>query len=237
VYLLGIIPARGGSKGVKDKNIIEINGKPLIGYTIESALSSRFLSKTVASTDSAKIAGVVNDISGIEVIKRPPELARDNSPIEEALFHAVQHVESKEAVLVDIAVWMQPNVPIRREGIIDEVVEKLMNSDADSCVTCYEADQIPELMKIINEKNRLVPLHHDVNAIRRQEFPNRYLLDGSVVAFRRKNLFQAAGTRLAHGYLGEEVIPVIQYDRKYSMEIDVPDDLDLVRYYMQKKTV
>ena len=236
VHILGVIPARGGSKGVKDKNILDLNGKPLIGYTIEAALISKFLDRIIVSTDSDKIANVVKDMykDKIEVIKRPAELAKDDSPIEEALLHTVEYLEQKEKYITDITVWMQANVPIRRKGIIDEAIEKLINSDADSCVTCYEADQIPEAMKIINEKGRLISVVKDINGIRRQEFPKRYLLDGSVVVLKTENLFKTRGIRKGHIYLGKEIIPIIQEKKMYLIEIDIPNDILLVKYYMEQ---
>ncbi|MFA5068980.1 MAG: acylneuraminate cytidylyltransferase family protein [Candidatus Omnitrophota bacterium] len=232
--ILSVIPARGGSKGVKDKHIIDFNGKPLIGYTIEDVLSSELIDKVVVSTDSSKIACVVKGIYDIETVKRPARFAKDDSPIEEALLHAVEYLKKKFKYKADIVVWTQANVPIRQKGIIDKVIRKLISSKADSCVTCYEADQVPEAMRIIDKKGMLVPIVKDVKGIRRQEFPRRYLLDGSVLALRVENLYKARGIRRAHIYLGKNVIPVVQSDMMYTLEVDVPDDVALVRYYLDK---
>jgi len=232
--ILGIIPARGGSKGVKDKNILEIAGRPLIAYTIDAALESARLDKVVVSTDSTKIADVVREHYSIDIIMRPPEFARDDSPIEESFFHAVEYLKEAEGFDTDILVWIQPNVPIRKPGIVDEALGKLLDSGADSCVTCYETDQVPEVMKRIDSRGFLVPLYKDVSAIRRQEFERRYLLDGSVVVIRKANLYNTRGIRKAHVYLGDKTIPVIQEKMEYSLEIDVPDDLDLVKYYLER---
>ena len=79
--ILGIIPARGGSKGIKGKNTMDIFGKPVIGYTIESALESNLLNKIAVSSDSDEILSVVNDLYNIYLIKRPDEFAKDDSPI------------------------------------------------------------------------------------------------------------------------------------------------------------
>ncbi len=232
---LGIIPARGGSKGVKDKNIIEIAGKPLISHTIEAALESDFLDKVVVSTDSEKIAEVVRKYHLIDIIMRPPEFAQDDSPIEESFLHAVEYLQETEKFITEILVWMQPNVPIREPGIVDRVMMSLTKSGADSCVTCYEVDQVPEVMKAIDKRGYLIPLLEDVDGIRRQEFSKRYLLDGSVVALKAANLFKTRGIRKAHVYLGQAVIPIVQSNRMYSVEIDVPDDVDLVEFYFQKR--
>ena len=234
MQVLAIIPARGGSKGIKDKNIMIFNGKPLIGYTIEDSLASKLIDKIVVSTDSKKIENFVISRYNVEVVKRPAKFAKDDSPIEEALLHVVEYLKKKDNYKADIVVWMQANVPIRKKGIVDEVVRRLINSGADSCVTCYEADQVPEAMKIINEKGRLLPIFKNVKGIRRQEFPKRYLLDGSVVALRVENLYKTRGIRRAHIYIGKEVIPIIQEKRIYSIEIDVPDDVVQLKYYIRQ---
>lgn len=234
MHILGIIPARGGSKRLKNKNILTIKGKPLIGYTIEDALLSRLMDKVVVSTDSDQIAMVVKSTYDLEVIKRPAEFASDDSPIEEALLHAVEYLANEKNYSADIVVWMQANVPIRKKGVIDQVIEKLCNSDADSCVTCRLAQEVPEIMKKINEQGLLVPLQADVAGIRWQEFPQRYLLDGSIVALRTDNLFKTRGIRKAHIYLGERVIPIIQDNSMYSLEVDTPDEVDLLEYYLER---
>ncbi len=232
--ILGVIPARGGSKRVKDKNILSIKGKPLVGYTIEDAMSSKLMDKVVMSTDSDKIAEVVKNAYDIEIIKRPAEFAKDDSPIEESLLHAVEYFAKEKNFTADVVVWMQANVPIRKTGAIDQAIEKLCNSDADSCVTCRPSLEAVEEMKLINEEGLIVPLQKDVRGIRKQEFPKRYLLDGSILVLRTDNLYKTRGIRRAHIYLGERVIPIIQEKSMYSHEIDNPDDIDLLDYYLER---
>src|SRR3972149_6348384 len=99
--ILCVIPARGGSKRVSNKNIRKILSQPLIAYTIQSALQSRLCNKVIVSTDDSEIAAVAKDF-GAEVITRPNELAMDNSPIDDALRHAVRHYEKKDGLHADI---------------------------------------------------------------------------------------------------------------------------------------
>jgi len=232
--VVGIIPARGGSKRLKDKNILPIAGKPLIGYVIEDAMAAKSIDKVVVSTDCEKISAVVRENYPVEVIKRPAEFARDDSPIEEALLHAVEYLEKNGSYKADIVVWMQANIPIKEAGLIDAVVNKLIESDADSCVTVCEAEEFPEVMKAIDEKGMLIPLFKDVDRIRCQEFPKRYRLDGSVLAMRAKNLFSTRGIRKAHIYLGNNIIPVIQKKKMYSLEIDTQDEFIMAEYYINR---
>ena len=231
---LCVIPARGRSKRLKNKNILNIHGKPLIGYTIEPALASKLVDRVVVSTDSKKITEVVKSIYRVDVIKRPSEFSKDDSPIEEALLHAVEYLKQKEGYSADIIIWLQANVPIRKKGIIDKAIKKIKESDADSCVTCYRIDQLPELMKIIDKKGMLKPVYKNVSSIRYQEFPKRYLLDGSVVVLKTANLYNNSGIRKAHIYLGKKVIPIVQEKKIYSLEIHTADDLFLLKYYLDR---
>ena len=228
---LCIIPARCGSKGVRGKNIIEINGKPLIQYSIESADESRHIFDTIISTDCDEIKNVVKKISSNQIIDRPREFAEDDSPIEDALRHAMFEYEKRNKCEIDYVVWLQPNVPIREKGLIDSVIDTFVENGGDSAATCYEVDQIPELMKII-DGGFLKPTVPIVKGIRRQEFPPRYLLDGSVIVISREGLIQSAGKRALHSYLGDKVVPFIQNDRKYSLEIDIYHDLELVNFFL-----
>lgn len=232
MFFLCIIPARGGSKGVKDKNVLEICGKPLIQYSIESARESELLNNIVVSTDSDKIASVVKQVSDVEVIKRPKEFAKDDSPIEEALIHATQIVEKKLSTVVDFIVWLQPNVPIRKKGLVDDVINELISEKGDSCATCYEIDQIPELMKTIDSNGRIQAIYKNISGIRRQEFEKRYLLDGSVTIMNKRDLWNSQNKRIPHSFLGEQIIPYIQEDKKYSLEIDAIEDVKLLSYFM-----
>ncbi len=232
--IIGVIPARGGSKGVKSKNILDLGGKPVIGHTIEAAQKAKTLDKVIVSTDSEEIADVVRQHYDVEIIMRPSELALDDSPIEEALLHVVETLKKEENYETDIVVLMQANVPFRADGLIDEVVEKLVHSDAHASVTCHPVTQAPELMKVVDEQGFLQPLVKDVKAIRRQEFPDRYMLDGSVAAVLAQNLYDTRGIRRAHVFLGEKVLPTIQKDDYFSIEIDNWDDFFLAQYYLDK---
>ncbi len=236
--ILGIIPARGGSKGLKDKNIREVAGKPLIGYTIEAALKSKLLDKVVVSTDSQKIAAVVRKLySQVQIIIRPAELAGDDSCLEEAMLHTLKELKQQERYQADLVVLMQANLPIRKPGLIDQAIEKMTNSQADSCVSCCEVDQQPDLMKTLNEKGRLKPLFKEALGLPRQKYSKKYLLDGSVVVLRPKNIVKARESTKAHLVLGEEVIPLIQDEKKYSIEIDTLDDLILAEVYLKNESV
>lgn len=222
--ILGIIPARGSSKGFLKKNIQILLGKPLIAHTIIAAQRSHLIDRLVVSTEDEEIAEISRRY-GVEVIARPVELAADDSPIEEALRHSVTYLRVKEGYNPDIVVLMQANLPIRKEGMIDTVIKKLINSGADSAASIYEVDQRPEVMKRLKD-DRLFPRYKLTKGYRRQDFLKLYLLDGAVVAIKTEVLFKTIGDRRAHAYLGNDVRGVTQ-EKFYAIEIDSPEDLIL----------
>jgi CMP-N,N'-diacetyllegionaminic acid synthase len=222
--ILGVIPARGGSKGFPRKNVQLLLGMPVIAYTIIAAQKSRLINRLVISTDDEEIAQI-SQRYGVEVIPRPAELAADDSPIEEALRHCVTYLSQKEGYKADIVVQMQANVPVRKEGMIDLVTQKLIDTGAESAISIYEANQIPQVMKRL-KGDRLFPRYKLPKGYRRQDFPKLYLADGAVAATKIEVLFRTIGDRRGHAYLGDNVRGVIE-ERFYAIEVDLPEDLIL----------
>ncbi len=228
--ILGIIPARGGSKGFPRKNVQMLLGKPVIAYTIIAAQKSRLINRIVVSTEDEEITEISHRY-GVDVIPRPTELAADDSPIEEALRHSVTYLKDNEGYYPDIVVQMQANVPVRKEGMIDMVIQKLIDSGADSAISIYEANQIPQAMKRL-KGDRLFPRYKLPEGYRRQDFPRLYLADGAVLATKPEVLFKTIGDRRGHAYLGGDVRGVIQ-EKFYAIELDLPEDLILAEAILQ----
>jgi len=231
--ILCIIPARGGSKRLKDKNIIPLFGKPIIGYTIEAALQSRLANKIVISTDDEKIARVAMKYD-IQVVKRPKEYSTDMAPIEQALRHAVQFLKDEKGYLADIVVWLQANIPIRKKGQIDQVLQEMIRKGADSAVTVYPVSQYPQWMKRMDRKGFLLPFLKNVKTYRAQDVEPMYLLDGAIVAVKRNVLMRSENRSGVHMFLGKRMVGIVQEDRKHSIEVDDGEDLTLARYYFKR---
>ena len=135
--ILGVIPARGGSKGVPDKNLRQVCGKPLIAYTFEAARASRRLGRVVLSTDDPDIASAGRN-AGIEVpFVRPADLAADDSPMLPVLQHAAREMTTR-GYAPDVVVLLQPTSPLRRTDHIDAAIELLTASGADTVVSVVE---------------------------------------------------------------------------------------------------
>lgn len=228
-----VVPARGGSKGIKDKNIVSLAGKPLMAYTLEAALDSRLANRVVVSTDNKKIARVAREY-GVSVIKRPKEYATDTAPIEWALIHAVEYLAAHEGYLADIVVWLHANVPVRKKGQIDRVIRSLIAKDADSAVSVYEVSQFPQWMKKMDKNSFLHPFVPGCKVYRRQDLEPSYLLDGAIVAMQKESLLASKGRSGQHVYLGKKVLGIVE-DWPYTIEVDDQKGLDLANLYLSLK--
>ena len=134
---LAIIPARGGSKRLPKKNILNLKGKPLVEWSIEAGLNSKYIDKVIVTSDDAEILDIVKG-TGAEAINRPIELASDTSTTFDAIKHVIDSVE-----IYNYIVLLQPTSPLRTEKHIDEAIELLVNKNADSIVSVCETDHSP----------------------------------------------------------------------------------------------
>lgn len=178
--ILGVIPARGGSKGVPKKNIRPLAGKPLIAYSTEQAKRSKYISRVVVSTESEEIAEVARKW-GAEVIKRPEELARDETPTIDIIIHVLDYLKKEENYTPDTVVLLQPTSPLRTSEDIDNAIGLFLNAqDCLSLVSVTEFDHPPFwAMKI--EDNFLKPIFDKKYfRMRRQELPKAYRPNGAI---------------------------------------------------------
>lgn len=219
--IIGVIPARGGSQRFPNKNIANLNGKPLIVWTIEAALASDLLDKVIVSTDHIKIAKISKKV-GAEVIKRPKKYATAEAPIEWALQHTVRTLEAA-GTKIDVLVWLSPCNPIRRLGAIDSCIEKLLTGYS-GVVTVVETRDQPEWLMLKTDNGYLVPATA-ATTYRHQELPKYYKVDGSVLAMTR-DILMAVTEPGVHRYLGHEIGYVLQ-DWCYGWDVDELSDLKI----------
>ena len=152
--ILGVIPARGGSKGVPGKNIRLLAGKPLIAWTIAAAARSRSLGRTIVSTDDPKIAEIAAQWGGDVPFLRPPELATDTATSEDAVFHALDSVSGP----YDWVCLLQPTSPLRTAEDIDACIDACIRGGADCAFSVTEAPKSPYIMYRMDGTGRLEPL-------------------------------------------------------------------------------
>lgn len=138
-HVVAVIPARGGSKGLPGKNLLPLAGKPLIAHTIEAARRCPLIDRVLVSTDDPAIAAVARQFGAEAPFLRPPELARDDTPTEPVLQHAVEWLEREEGYRVDVVVFFQPTDVFRTQALVNSVVRRLLDDDSlDSVFAAYK---------------------------------------------------------------------------------------------------
>lgn len=225
--ILGVIPARGGSKGIPHKNIYPLCGKPLIAYTIESARRSVRLTKLIVSTDDADIAEIAQRCGAVVPFLRPTELATDAALAIDVVRHALEFQEKRDGVHYDLVVMLQPTTPLKTAEDIDSVIDKLIESGCDSVVTMVDVGaNHPARMYRIDD-DRLVSVMDEGGTMRpRQELPPIYIRNGAVYACRREVIYRW------NALIGPDVRPLIMPPDR-SVNIDGPSDIVLAEYYLK----
>ncbi|APY00727.1 acylneuraminate cytidylyltransferase family protein [Lacinutrix venerupis] len=179
--ILAIIPARGGSKGIKKKNIRLVDGQPLISYTIETAQKSNLITDLYVSTDDDEIIEVVKSYN-CNFIKRSKENASDTAAIEPVIIEVLEHLKKE----YDIILLLQPTAPIREVEDIDNVI-KMFNDEKDleSVVSVIELKDIhPARMYTLSSKSNMIALNKGFERSRRQDLEPVYLRNGAIYATR-----------------------------------------------------
>lgn len=182
--ILGVIPARSGSKSIKDKNIRPLNGQPLMSWSIKTGLACKTIDRLIVSTDSQVYADVAKKF-GAQVLMRPAELSQDDTPMVPVLQHALKtYPEADTLVLLD------PTSPLRTVKDINDCLEKLKLPDTDSVVTVCEAEHNPYyVMAEIKNDYLQYPLVKPKTEIhRRQDAPKVYRLNACVYAIKKSVL-------------------------------------------------
>ncbi len=217
--ILGLIPARGGSKGIPNKNIKLLDGKPLLEYTFFSVESSRHLTKTILSSDNDEIIALAEKI-GIEVpFKRPHYLAEDSSPTLGVIIHALEYFKNKK-IYFDAVCLLQATTPFREEGFIDRAIEKFIAQDLDALVSVLEVpdEYNPHWTFTVNEEDELLLATNDDKIIsRRQELPKAYHRDGAIYLTKSKVILNQKS-------LYGEKLGYIVSNPKYYVNIDTMKD-------------
>ena len=221
--ILCIIPARGGSKGIPRKNIKLLAGKPLIAWSIESALAAATINRVIVSTDDDEIADVAESC-GAEIIRRPLELAGDTASSESALRHVLDELKQREQYEPNLIVFLQATSPYRLASDIDGAVNLLQENDYDSVFSGFEGHFIGRWQQ--GEDGCASPLNFDpADRPRRQDRPLEYLENGSIYVFKPSVLIQT-GARIG-GRIGIYAMPM-----ERSFQIDSIGDLDFLEKLM-----
>jgi CMP-N-acetylneuraminic acid synthetase len=178
--ILGLIPARGGSKGIKDKNIVDLCGKPLIAYTIEAARNSKYIDEVIVSTDSEKISNVARQYGARVPFLRPQNLALDTSRTIDAVIHAIGYMKKEFGETYDVLVLLQPTQPLRSTSDIDGALEIFFDKGQIDLVSVSEVEDNPILVRTLERNGMLHPILDMRSTCRRQDMPVYYKVNGCI---------------------------------------------------------
>jgi len=221
---LCVILARAGSKGLLNKNVLAVAGRPMIAHTIEHARAAACLEKIVVSTDGPAIAQAAREL-GVRVVDRPAELAGDTATVAAAARHAIETVERESQTRYDAVVILYGNVPLRPADLIDRAIAKLAATGADSVQSVSPVGKMhPYWMKTLGGPDGDVLQPYQANSVdRRQDLPPVYSLDGGIIAVRRDCLLSADQAD-PHAFLGRDRRAILT-QRGEVIDVDTAADL------------
>jgi len=217
--ILAIIPARGGSKGLPNKNILPLLDHPLIAYSIKAALDSQLITRTIVSTDSDTIAQTALKYNAEVPFIRPAEFAQDMSTDFEVYFHALNWLKINENYVPDYVVQLRPTSPIRSTQIIDACIQKLITSDADSLRIVTPSPITPyKMWTIENEEMPMIPLLSlpEINEPYnqpRQKLPQTYWQIGFLDVIKTNTILEQKSMS------GKKILPYI-VGNEFAIDID-----------------
>ncbi|MCL2116610.1 MAG: acylneuraminate cytidylyltransferase family protein [Methanobrevibacter sp.] len=220
--ILGIIPGRKGSKGVLNKNIRKINGKPLVSYSIEAALDSKYIKKVVVSSDSDEILEIANSYD-VEFIKRPEYLAQDDSTIVDGIKYTLDVFKESNNYFPEILVLLQPTSPLRDSNDIDEAIKMFLEDEStDSLISVSKFNHNP-LWSLKIENDFLSPAFKaEFLNKRRQELPDLFLPNGAIYIIKTSKLMEK------NSFFLKKTKAFLMNEEK-SLDIDTELDLKLVK--------
>ena len=221
---LSIIPARGGSKRLPRKNVLDLCGKPLITWTIEAGLSSKYIDEVVVSSDDSEILGIASNLK-VRSIERPPQLASDTSSTFDAVKHTIDNIES-----YDYIVLLQPTSPLRNEVHIDKAIELLASKDADAVISVCDMNHNPSWSNTLDESLSMKGfINKNFLNQRSQDMKKYYKLNGAIYICKTKKLLEEKSF-----FLKDNIFAFIM-SSKSSVDIDKKEDFEFANLYLSKK--
>jgi CMP-N,N'-diacetyllegionaminic acid synthase len=224
--ILAVIPARGGSKGLPRKNIVDLAGKPLIAWTIEASLNSKYINKTIVSSDDKEILDISSDY-GAEIIKRPLSLASDTTNSESVVKHAIDHLE-KQGEVFDIVILLQPTSPLRDYRDINNAFEKMIASNASAIISVTEIDR--KILKAFKKNSSgflSAVSNKNYSFMRRQDLPQVFMPNGAIYIV-SKNIFMESNSFFT------DKTSYFSMPLEKSIDIDSKDDLNNASLQLQE---
>lgn len=221
-----VIPARAGSKGLPGKNIKNLNGKPLIAYTIEQAKNSKYIDRVIVSTESLDIADISRKYGAEVPFMRPKKIASDKSSIFNVLLHAIKWMEEKEKYLFDILVLLHTTAPLRTIEDIDNSIKLLVDKNADNVFSVTEAHRNP-YFNMVEVHGKMVRRVKESNCVNRQSAPQVFDMNASIYVWWKDILMKKKSS-----FLRNSRIYVMPKER--SVDIDDYIDFKIAEMFLKE---
>lgn len=226
--LLALVPARGGSKRLKRKNILPFSGQPLIAWTIKAGLKSTFVDRLIVSTEDPEIAKVSVKWGADLPFTRPKELATDTTETIDVVFDVLKQLEHC-GERFEYLLLLQPTSPLRTTHHINEAIKLLLAKKADSVIGVCEIDHPVEWTAVIPDDLSMSGFFSDAKITKRsQDYPTRYRINGAIYLVRISRLFSEGSLFLRSGAYAYKM------DRLHSMDIDTHEDFVLAEFLLKK---
>jgi CMP-N-acetylneuraminic acid synthetase len=182
---IAIIPARGGSKRLKNKNILKLNNKPLIAYSIEAALASKYIDEVVVTSDNETILEIATSY-GAKTIQRPDKLATDSSATIDTILHTLEIYSSFDTIIV-----LQPTSPLRTSNHIDEAIEEFINKKANGVISVCKTEHSPLWSNTLEKNNKMDNfLSKELLNLRSQDLPEYFRLNGAIYIAKKDKIIE-----------------------------------------------
>lgn len=227
---LAIIPARGDSKRLPNKNILVMSGKPLVVWTIESTLKSKYIDETIVSTDSEKIAHIAKNSGASVPGLRPRYLAQSNSKVFDTIKYTLETYGKKYRKQFDYILLLQPTSPLRSEDDIDKAIELCVKRKADSILSVCECEHNPIRSNTLTASlsmNKFIAKKYI--GVHSQDLPTYYRLNGSIYIFETKVLLRSKKIPIMTKNTYAYIMP-----QEKSIDIDTQIDFDITQLLMDK---
>ncbi|MBI4765603.1 MAG: acylneuraminate cytidylyltransferase family protein [Deltaproteobacteria bacterium] len=228
----GVIPARGGSKSIPKKNLVELGGYPLVFHVIEAAKLSKKINRFICSTDDVPIASFVRSL-GVEVHDRPKNLAEDMTPVLEVFSHLLMDIGRQEGLIADILVILQPTSPFLRPEDVIRAVTLLKNEeqvDSVQTITEFPHNYHAFNQRIVQEGWVSFRFPEERKKYYNKNTKPKHYMFGNLIVTRSRTILNQ------NDIFGERS-KFIQIPFPYALDVDGPDDLDLAKYYLQTQKV
>ena len=224
--MIAIIPARGGSKGLPGKNIKDLNGKPLIAYTIEAALKSKYITDVIVSTDDQDIYNIALDFGAKDTFLRPAELAQDSSLAIDNYNYTSDRLEKEFGYKINSFVVLQPTSPLRKVEDIDGAIELFIEKQAESVISYCEEHHPIAWHKYIDSNGKLISVLENDALKNRQDIETSYYPNGAIYIFNSELIKSGR-------YYSNKTYPYIM-PRSRSVDIDTIEDFEYALFLMGK---